>query len=260
MKKILSVMVIAAHLTGCVAYQSRSVPFLAPQDNATSLKVNGLSVGAEAFADPAKADDAFGFDVRSAGLLPIQLVLDNQSGQGVEVMAAQTFLIDSNNRYWKVLTQGEAIGRVDTATAGGAIGSGAGKGAMYGAAAGSILGLALGVVSGHRAGSAAITGGVLGAAGGAVIGGASKADDREERARIAGDVREKVIEGKAIPAGSLASGFIFFPGEAQSAKALRLQIRFRSSGVQQILLLPFTPGESPRILPESTVRPTPADG
>jgi hypothetical protein len=156
------------------------------------------------------------------------------------VVSGQTFLIDDTNRYWKILTTKEAVERVQKATQAGAIGSGAGKGAMYGAAVGSVLGLALGIVSGHRAGEAALKGGALGAAGGAVIGGASKAgDEREREYKIAEDVRDKGVEGKVFLPDALASGFIFFPGEAPSAKELRLQIRLRESGRVQTLNLKF---------------------
>jgi hypothetical protein len=83
-----------------------------------------------------------------------------------------------------------------------------------------------------------VKGGVLGGAGGAVIGGASKAgDDRQRETKIADDVREKGIEGKVMPAESLASGFIFFPGEVSAAKELRLQVKFRGDGRLQTLNL-----------------------
>jgi hypothetical protein len=189
-------------------------------------------IGAESFSDKQTAEDAFGFDIRGAGLLPIQIVLDNASGQGIEVVSGQTFLIDGSNRYWKILSNEEAIERVQKATESGAIGSGAGKGAAFGAAAGALLGLALGIVSGRNAAESMVKGGVIGGAGGAVIGGAGKAgDNRQQESKIANDVREKGVEGKIMQANALANGFIFFPAEAQSVKELRLQLGFRNSGV-----------------------------
>lgn len=240
MKKIICILVIAAHLSACATYESRSVSFRPPQDYGNSQDVSGLIVGAEAFADQKLAEEVFGFDIRGTGLLPVQVAMDNKSGQGVEVVAGQTFLIDSSNRYWKVLTNREAAERVEKATQSGSIGKGAGKGAAWGAAAGALLGLAIGIVSGRNAGSAAVKGGVLGGAGGAVIGGAGKAgDDREREYKIADDVREKGVEGKIMPTEALASGFIFFPGEAESARELRLQVKFRNTGRVQTLNLKF---------------------
>ncbi len=239
MKKFICLIVIAAQFAGCTTYKNRSVSFRPPQDYPNSMNVYGVLVGAEQYADVTKADEAFGFDIRGAGLLPVQVVMDNQAGQGVEIVTSQTFLVDANNRYWKILSTREAVDRVEKAAASGAIGSGAGKGAMYGAAAGAILGLALGIVSGRNAGISAVKGGVLGGAGGAVIGGVSKSDNRSQEVQIAADMREKTLEGKVIPSGSLANGFIFFPGEATSAKSLRLQVRFNNSGTQQLLMLPL---------------------
>jgi len=177
MKKSICLLIIVAHLSGCATYESKSVSFRPPQDYANYQNTSGLLVGAESFADAKQAEQAFGFDVRAAGLLPVQVVIDNKSGQGVEVVAGQTFLIDETNRYWKILTNNEAADRVQKATDTGAIASGAGKGAAFGAAAGALFGLAIGIVSGRDVGSAVVKGGVLGGAGGAVIGGASKAGD-----------------------------------------------------------------------------------
>ncbi|QEM69909.1 glycine zipper family protein [Geobacter sp. FeAm09] len=237
MKKIICLLMMAAHLSACATYESRSVSFRPPQDYVNYQDVAGMQVGAEAFVDRQQAEDAFGFNVRDAGLLPVLVVIDNKSGQGIEVVSGQTFLIDNSNRYWKLLSNREAVDRVDKATQAGAITSGAGKGAAWGAAAGALLGLAIGIVSGHDAGSSLVKGGVLGGVGGAVIGGASKGDDREREYKIADDVREKGMEGKIMAAEALASGFIFFPGEAESVKELRLQVRFRESGTVRTLNL-----------------------
>lgn len=240
MKKFISILIISTQLFACATYENRAVSFRPPEDYVNYHDVTGLKVGAEAYADQKQAEDAFGFDVRTAGLLPVQVVIDNQSGQRAQIVMGQTFLIDDSNRYWTILATKEAVDRVQDATQAGAIGGGAGKGAMYGAAVGSILGLALGIVSGHNAGEALVKGGVLGAAGGAVIGGTSKAgEDQQREYTIAEDVRSKGVEGKIIPSESLASGFIFFPGEAKSAKELRLQIKFIESGRIQTLNLKF---------------------
>lgn len=231
MKKLICLLVIAAHVSACATYENKSVSFRPPQEYANYQDADGLLVGAEPFADKKQAEDAFGFDIRAAGVLPVQIVMDNRSGQGIEVVTGQTFLVDGSNRYWKLLSNREAAERVQKATEAGAITSGAGKGAAWGAAAGAILGLALGVVSGRNVGEAVVKGGVLGGAGGAVIGGASKAgEDQQREYKISDDVRDKGMEGKVMASDNLASGFIFFPGEAESVKDLRLQLKYRNTG------------------------------
>ena len=240
MKKIICMLIIAAHLSACATYESRAVSFRPPQGYSNYQDVSGLLVGAEAFSDKQRAEDIFGFDIRGAGIFPVQIVIDNKAGQAVEIISGQTFIVDSSNNYWKILPNREAAERVQKATETGAIGSGAGKGAAFGAAAGALLGLALGVVSGRNIAESVVKGGVLGGAGGAVIGGASKAgDDRPREFKIADDVREKGIEGKIFPVESLASGFIYFPGEVTTATELRLQVRFRETGKIQTLNLKF---------------------
>jgi len=240
MKKIICLMIIAAHISACATYENRSTSFRPPQDYINFQDASGLRVGGEAFTDEKRAEEVFGFNIRGAGVLPVQVVMENKSGQGVEIVSGQTFLVDATNGYWKILSNREAADRVEKATQSGAIGSGAAKGAGYGAAAGALLGLAIGIVSGRDVASSTVKGGVLGAAGGAVIGGASKADsDRGRDFRIAEDMREKGIEGKIVPVESLASGFIYFPGEAASARELRLQVRYRGTGRVETLILRF---------------------
>jgi len=231
LKKIICLLIIAAHLSACATYENRSVSFRPPQEYANYQDADGLMVGAEPFADRKQAEEVFGFDIRSAGLLPVQVVMDNRSGQGIEVVSGQTFLVDGTNRYWKILANSEAVERVEKATEAGTITGGAGKGAAWGAAAGAVLGLALGIVSGRNVGESVVKGGVLGGAGGAVIGGANKAgDDRQREYKIADNIRDKGLEGKVMAADNLASGFIFFPGEAESVKDLRLQLKYRNTG------------------------------
>jgi hypothetical protein len=43
------------------------------------------------------------------------------------------------------------------------------------------------------------------------------------------DLRDKSLENKFIKPGDLAHGIIFFPGEAASAKQLRLQLKAKET-------------------------------
>lgn len=231
MKKFICILLAAIQIASCATYEKRVIPFKHPESYANLQNASGLLIGAEAFTDKKTAAEIFGFDIRGAGILPVQVVFENKSGQNAEVISGQTFLIDKTGNYWKILSSRDAVSRVEQTTSSGAIAEGTGKGAAVGASIGALLGLAIGVVSGRNAGEAVLKGGVLGGAGGAVIGGAGSADDRGSREYgIAGDLREKGIEGKVLAKNSIASGFIFFPGEALSASELRLQIRFVSSG------------------------------
>ena len=230
MKRLVSMMLCLTLVSSCATYKTQYVSFKPPEAYPNFQVVAGAPMAAEAYADQGQATEAFGFDIRGAGLLPVQLVIDNRSGQTIEIVSGQTFLVDDDNRYWNVMENRGAVERVEQYTTSGAVAAGAGKSAMFGAVAGTILGAAIGIVSGRNVGSAIGKGAVIGAAGGAVIGGVQGGSAREQDYRIADDIREKGLEGKAIPNAYLANGFIFFPGEASSAKELRMQVRQKQSG------------------------------
>lgn len=232
MKQLSTALILLLILSGCTAYKSQYVPFRPPEGYANHSEVAGVSIGCEAYPDPESAQKAFGFDIKGAGILPVMLVLDNKSGRSVEIVGGQSFLVDDAGNYWPVVPNNVAYDRLEKSTQLAAyFGRGAGKGAIIGAAAGGLLATALGIVSGRNVASYLGKGAALGAAGGAVLGGTSEGSSGERGYRISDDLREKGLEGKVIPDQYLANGFLFFPGEAKSAKELRLQWRERESGV-----------------------------
>jgi hypothetical protein len=239
MKKIMVCLILPLFmLSGCTAYKSQYVSFRPPQAYPNYKMVDGVSLGAEAYADPDLAKTAFGFDIKEAGLLPVQLVMDNRGGMSLEIVPAQTFLVDDAGRYWNVVPNNIAVTRLEKSTQlASFFGSGAGGGALLGATGGAILGAAIGIVSGENVGSAIGKGAALGGAGGAIIGSAKEGTSGERERTIIDDIRDKGLEGKVIPPESLANGFIFFPAEATSAKELRLQFRERESGIVQTVVL-----------------------
>lgn len=218
-------------MTACTSYKSQYVSFRPPEAYPNKQEVEGLSLGAEAYAETGAAEEAFGFDIKGAGLLPVQLVLNNASGRSVKMVTTQTFLVDKEGRYWQVVPNNVALDRLEKSTELAAFfGRGAGKGALLGAAGGAILGAALGIVSGSNVAEAMGKGAAIGGAGGAVIGGTQEGTSSERPRKIIEDIREKGLEGKTIPENYLANGFIFFPGEAKSAKALKLQLKEVETG------------------------------
>ena len=95
---------------------------------------------------------------------------------------------------------------------------------FLGATAGAIIGAAVGIVTGQGIGSAIGKGAAVGAAAGATLGGAKGFASDDARREIINDLNRKSLENKAVNPHNLAHGFIFFPGEAPSAKQLRLQL------------------------------------
>ncbi|RJQ80103.1 MAG: glycine zipper family protein [Desulfobacteraceae bacterium] len=221
------------------AYKAQPLPFKAPDAYNNMVLVENLQVGGQAFADPQSAEAAFGFDIRAAGMLPIQLVFDNQAAHNWLINPAQTFLEDQDGNLWPILTDRFAYERATRyAQTNQTFREGAYKG-FLGAAAGTLIGAAIGIVSGENVASAAGKGAAVGAAAGATLGGGAAYAANDARAAIINDLRDKSLQNKPISPGDLSHGIIFFPGEAKSAKQLRLQLKNEATGSLSTVYLKF---------------------
>lgn len=225
-------------IAGCSSsYKAQPLPFKAPSNYPNSVTVEGVVLGAQAFAQPDAARKAFGFDVRAAGMLPVQLVFDNQGTHSIEIEAGQTFLEDQAGNLWPILSSSIAYERATKyAQTKETFKGGAYKG-FLGAAAGSIIGAAIGIVTGEDIGTAVGKGAAVGAAAGATIGGAQGYNSDDARRAIIQDFRDKSLQNKTIDPQTLAHGILFFPGEATSAKKLRLKLLQKDTGKTHVLEL-----------------------
>ncbi|MQM39162.1 hypothetical protein KBTX_03184 [wastewater metagenome] len=230
---------LTALLAGCASYgEQRVAPIPMPASQADSVTVNGATLLARAYLDPDTAEEAFGFDIRGAGLLPVQFVVDNTTTGEVRIDDDKMLLIDREGNAWPVLSADQALERVRTRVEQGeAIRSGA-RSSLLTALAGAIAGAAIGVVSGddvvNTAGKGAAVGAAAGALGGGVSGYANVGKD------IRRDLAERSMRDRVIQPGELAYGFMFFPGakEAQSVERLRLSVVV--DGERQTLQLPVS--------------------
>lgn len=222
--------VLLAVLGACTFYESREVPFRLPDQFANVQHLSGANVAAEAYADKAAAKAAFGFDIRDAGLLPVQVIFDNQGPQRFEVVPEQTFLVDADGGFWNLLDRKTAYQRVEESSEYGTIVKGGAEKGMWGAAVGALAGAAIGILSGQNVGETIGKGAAVGAAGGAIYGGAEAGTSDDAGRQIARDLANKDLENRIIEPGNINRGFLFFPGEAPSAGQLRLQLRDVGSG------------------------------
>ncbi len=224
------ILIILLFISSCTSYKSQEVAFRSPAAYTNTQNVSGASIAAEAFADPDRAKEAFGYNIRKAGLLPVQVVIDNKGSHSLQVVTNQTFLVDDQGGMWNALDNNTAYKRVENSSEFAGIGKKAGRGALLGTAGGALLGAAVGVVTGHNVGETTLKGAAAGAAGGAVAGGASEMSNNETGQQISQDLANKELQNKSVQPGSLIRGFIFFPGEATSAKQLRLQVQEVDTG------------------------------
>lgn len=212
-------------MAGCATYGEHVAPVPLPSAQQGAVNVNGARIVARAFVDPKAAEQAFGFDIRGAGLLPVQLVIDNQSGQTIAVQPQQTLLVDQQSNAWPLLSVDQAEERVrSTVAPGESIKAGA-KTSLLTGLAGAVAGAAIGIVTGSNIGLSTGKGAAAGAAIGAIGGGASRYSKVGQDVRR--DLEQSSLENQVIANGELAHGYLFFPGkeEASTAQSLRLALR-----------------------------------
>ena len=222
--------VLLAFVGACTTYKAKPLPFKAPSAYPNARKVAGALVAAKAYDNPIEAKDAFGFDVLAAGLLPVQVVFDNQGRHHLSINPGQTFLEDVQGNLWPILQKRLAYDRASKyAETKHIFKKGAYSGFLAGTA-GAVIGAAIGIISGENVLKSAGKGAAVGAAAGATAGGLSAYGSGEARHEIVRDLRMKSLRNKEINPGTLAHGFLFFPAEAKRARSLRLQIVDEDTG------------------------------
>ena len=242
----LAILVIVFLPLACsTSYKATPVAFKTPAAYGNKVSAGGADMAAQAFADKKAAQQAFGFDVRGAGMLPVQVVFDNLGPHPLKINTEQTFLEDQKGNLWPILNRKMAQERATKYAQTQQIFKEGAYSGFLGAAAGSVLGAAVGVVTGDDVGAAIGKGAAVGAAAGATIGGVGGYASDEARRSIKEDLRDKQLENKEIAPRSLAHGFLFFPGEAESARRLRLQVREADTGKTHTVVIEFWPSNVP---------------
>jgi len=226
-------------LGACSTYKAKPLSFKSPSAYPNATNVAGAVIGAKAYVDPGEAEEAFGFDIRKAGMLPVQVVFDNQGTHLLEVNPEQTFLEDSQGNLWPILEKKIAYERASKYANTKKILGEAGYHGLLAGGAGAIIGAAIGIVTGENVAAAAGKGAAVGAAAGAVGGGAKGYTSQDARHDIVSDLQQKSMENKPVEPGGLSHGFIFFPGEALSAGQLRIQLLEKDTGRVHNLRLKF---------------------
>jgi hypothetical protein len=231
------VLILVLVFQGCATYEPKVQPFKLPEAAANVQRVAGAYVAARAWDKEEEAQQAFGFNIIRAGLLPVQVSFDNRGGQTLVIVPSQTFLINRLQEISPVLSDREAYERVSRGTKVQETVKGVTKGALLGTATGALIGAAVGVVAGHSAGEYALRGLTMGAATGAVLGGAQGATETQVPRSITEDLARRNLKNTPIKPGELAYGLILFPREAGQPQALRLQLKDQDTGQVYTLTL-----------------------
>jgi hypothetical protein len=223
-------------LAACTTYERQVVPFRMPESSSNAISFDGAIIAARIFTK-SEAKEAFGFDIMSAGIFPVQVSFDNKSEHSIKIIADQTFLIDEESNVWPILDQSMAYDRLIKDTELGKVAPEAIKAGLLLGAAGAAIGAAIGIVTATSVsiaageGAAAVgEGAAIGAAAGLTVGGAKGMDNSDVKYQIKEDLQSRSLQFREIKKGELAYGFIFYPGEIKSAKVLRLQLRANDTG------------------------------
>ena len=225
-------------LTGCAgSYKSQEIPFRPPSAYTSMKVVAGAQIAAQAYVEAVEAKKMFGFDIRKAGLLPVQVVIDNAGEDSLEINPKQTFLVDAAGNYWNLLDNRTAYRRVNESTEYANVVNEAGESAFWGALGGAVIGGAIAIVGGENVAEGIGRGVVVGGAAGSVVGGSESLQSSDAGYQISRDLGSKSLENRPIRPGELGRGFLFFPGEAPSASQLRLQVEATRSGKLYTLII-----------------------
>ena len=238
-RAVVSACIVLAFLSGCASYERKVVPFKMPEAYPNAMEAAGAVIASSAYDESKKAGEAFGFDILSAGVLPVQVVFDNRGAHPIEIVPKTTFLVDEENNLWPILDAGLAYDRISKKTELGKVAPEAAKSGFLAGAAGALIGAAIGIVSGHNVGDAVMKGAAIGAAAGATVGGGSALDNRDVEREIREDLKNRALETRPVTPGEIAYGFLFFPGESKKAKELRLTVKEADTGTLHPLILKF---------------------
>jgi hypothetical protein len=238
-KTVLLAILTMVWVTACTTYERQVVPFKLPTAYPNATAVADATIAAKAYDNVEEASAAFGFDIRGAGILPVQVIFDNTGRHPLEIVTDKTLLVDAENNLWPLLDERMAYDRLAKKTELGQVVPEAGKGALLAGAAGAVIGAAIGIVTGTNVGAAAGKGAAVGAAAGATMGGAKGLSDSDVRNQIREDLQKRTLEKRAVAAGEVAHGFLFYPGEAKKPRELRISIRTVDTKQVYPLILKF---------------------
>jgi hypothetical protein len=230
------VSMIALALASCAPrYEYRAIPVRPLAGYPGQAQVAGAGLGAIAFYSSADLKDLFGFDLKKAGVVPVQILVRN-GGSGAVTLLDGARIEDSNGLIWDVLPSDVVYNRINDYTSGSLDGERGAKRTLLWGLAGGIVGAAVGIASGTNVGAAAGKGAAIGAAAGAasaITGMGTESDDTS--GDVVRDFSSRSLDHRTVASGTEASGFLYFP--AESSQPRRLTLNVEADGKRQSIVL-----------------------
>jgi hypothetical protein len=210
-------------LASCATYEYRAVPVRPISSYPGQASVGGAQIGALAFYDSRVLADNFGFDLKKAGVVPVQVMISNHSGSTVTVLEGAR-MEDVNGNQWELLPSEIVFHRINDYTEGSLDGRAGVRRTLTWGLAGAIVGAAVGAVGGTNIGEAAAKGAAVGGAAGAassLMGAGTEQDTSEDVVR---DFSARTMEHRSVQPGTEVSGLLYFPAEAAQPRRLILPL------------------------------------
>jgi hypothetical protein len=215
-------------------YEYRAIPVRSLDSYQGKVSGQGVVAGAVAYYDSKQLDQLFGFDLKKAGVVPVQVHLRNTGSRPLIVEPGST-IVDQAGNTWDVLPSTVVFDRIDKYTSGSlSMGEGAKRTALWGLA-GAVVGAAVGVVSGTNVGEAVGKGAAAGAAAGASSAIMGLGDKDDTSGQVVRDFSSRSIDQTTIAPGDEAHGFLYFPAESKQPRTLNLKVS--EGGAHQTLQL-----------------------
>jgi len=214
-----ALLALAGLCAACGGRQEPAAPLALPAGQAKPVEAEGVRFQAQAFEDPRQAAQAFGIDLRGAGLLPVRISISNHGSGAVKVVPRQTFLIDLDGQAWPLLTAGQASSRL-------------------GAVAAMPAPTPTPTLAPTPAALDALTGFALDMLAGPAFVGEAEGYTPPGKG-IGQDLADQVLRNPSVPAGQVASGVLFFPGREEAHGARGLRLCYAQGGNLKFLVLPL---------------------
>ena len=225
-------------VTACAPrYEFRPIPVrpIAGYANRTSIPEG--QVGAVAYSQSSQLKAIFGFDLKKAGVLPVQARIDNDSANATLVLV-EALVTGRDGQSWEPLPSSVVYDRLDRYTGGGLSGEQGVRRTLLWGLAGGIVGAAVGVVSGSNVGAAAGKGAAIGGAMGAASAIISPSvDENDSMMSIQRDFSGRSLDHASVPPQASANGLLYFPAECQDP--IRLSLTIRSGSETRQVELPL---------------------
>lgn len=206
----------AIGLASCTPqFRSNVTPIKSPAGYAAFYDLDGLQIGFDVLTAQQQIEH-FGVDMSEADVVPIRIVVRNDSKDEYYIKAEQIFGRTANADLYPAYRLDQSIDRIRRSEIGKAMASGAAVGLIIGAMVGAAAGAAIGEATSGSAGQGAAIGAAVGGTSGGASGAAAGAD-RTSRA-IKSELRRVDWGNRVVYPAHIEHGFLFMkPGIAYEA-------------------------------------------